>query len=166
MTLTVLPKKKQNLISMVTTGASVSGLKGTMNFFNANINISHDLGGALHVNWGLADWFLFFTRAVERQFNFLSSSLPPGMLHVFFCFLLPEKKKRKSQHDFVSFQHILCADRFYLTSIYKKEERIPAVQCGCIITLRVLCLTLRNIIEKNKHLNETKPLLLDSRIMW
>lgn len=44
-------------------------------FVNTNINISPNLCGAVTMNGGLADWFSFLTRAVERQFNLFSSLL-------------------------------------------------------------------------------------------
>lgn len=55
-------------------------------FVNTNINIPHNLCGAVSMNGGLADWFSFLTRALERQFN-LFSSLLPGRLFFFLFYI-------------------------------------------------------------------------------
>lgn len=94
-------------------------------FVNININIPHNLCGAVSVNWGLPDWFSFLTRAVERQFNFFFF-LPPGRLYIYiyFCAFL----SKKCQHDFVSTKHILCCDRYHLTPIYERHRRDTFLQ--------------------------------------
>lgn len=88
-------------------------------FVNANINIPHNLCGAVSENWGLADWFSFLTRTVERQFNFLSS--PASWETIFILFYFCAFLSKKCQHDFVSTKHILCCDRYHLTPIYERR---------------------------------------------
>ena len=82
--------KKENLISTLQL-APEPKIKKDSAFVKTYINIPHNLCGAVSVNWGLADWFSFLTRDVERQFNFLSS-LPPGRPFLFFICVLSSPK--------------------------------------------------------------------------
>lgn len=64
--------RKKNLLSVQLQLATQRRTQKDSAFVNTNINIPPDRCGAVIVNWGPADWFSFSTRAVERQFNFLS----------------------------------------------------------------------------------------------
>lgn len=112
--------KKKNLISTVASIHIASDPKKDSAFVNTNINIPPNLCGAVTMNGGLADWFSFLTRAVEKQFNLFSSLLPWETIFFLFilylCFPL-----QKCQHDFVSTKHILCCDRYHLTPIYERH---------------------------------------------
>lgn len=56
-------------------------------FVNTNINIPHNLCGAVSVNWGLPDWFSLLTGAVERQFNFFSCLSPRRQFIYLFIYI-------------------------------------------------------------------------------
>lgn len=125
-------KERKNLLSVQLQLATQRRTQKDSAFVNTNINIPPDRCGAVIVNWGPVDWFSFSTRAVERQFNFLSR-LPSGRL--FFLFYFSAFLSKKCQHDFVSTKHILCCDRYHLTPIYEKawKRHIPAAQYEYII---------------------------------
>lgn len=121
-------------------------------FVNTNINIPHNLCGAVSVNWGLADWFSFLTRTVERQFNFFSA-LPPGRLFLFYFCAFLSKNVNMTLSALSTFSAV--TDITWPQFMKGTEETHPCSTIWIYYHLKMSCIQQLRIIVKDVLENQT-----------
>lgn len=121
----------------------------------------------MSVNWGLADWFSFLTRAVERQFNFFFS-LPPGRLYTFFFALSSPKNVNMTLSALSTFSAV--TDITWPQFMKGTEETHSCSTIWIYYHPTLPCVRdLRIIFEgfvgnpNSLHLNKTKVVYMDAK---